>query len=894
MAQPLISSPEFEHHPDGLGVGHSRPRISWHFSHPKGNAAHNWVQSAYDTDIRMDNLAESKIWHVESSNSVLVPWPAADLSSRSVAAVRIRSYNQDGIATEWSPWSTVEAALFRKEDWAARPITSAQRILTKKGGLRPIRFRKQFSVAVEDKIVKARLYITALGVYEAYLNGMRIGDHILAPGWTSYLHRLNYQIFDVTAQILTGENVLAVEVAEGWYAGRLGWGGGKRFIYGDDLGVLAQLEITSNTGHVMFVKSDKTWQSLPSAITCSEFYDGEVYDNREETVDWNTLSYDTGSCMGVKELSFPSAKLVSPDAPPVRVTQKIEPINIITSPAGKTIIDFGQNLAGVVQIRSLQASQGHQISLVHVEVLEDGEISTRPLRDAECTDIVICSSETLNFWKPRFTFHGFRYVEVNNWPGVPTKDDFSALVIHSDMQRRGWFSCSNPLVNKLHENTVWGMRGNFVSIPSDCPQRDERLGWTGDVQIFTPSANFLYNSVGMLAGWMEDVMAEQLARTDGVPGLVVPDVLPDLGPIRPHAVWNDVVILTPWDLYLYSSDTELLRRQYPSMKIYLDKAIPRDTDGLWDPNFWQLGDWLDPKAPLEEPGDGRTDGVLVADAYLVHITQTLSKVCDVIGLSAESESYRLDSLRLKAAFQHKYITPHGMLVNNTQTAVSLAVRFDLYPKDKLTVAGKGIARLVRDSKFRIATGFAGTPVICHSLTAMEHTNLAYRMLLEQHCPSWLYPVTMGATTIWERWDSILPDWKVNPGSMTSFNHYALGSVVDWLHGTVGGISSVDGWKTVIVKPIPGGDIFDAQVAFEGPYGRVSCRWSVSSHNFTMELVIPPNSTAIVKLPYAGSQQTVVGSGNHEFSCHYIAEEWPPKRETSVFWASTKCDCFEDI
>lgn len=330
------------------------------------------------------------------------------------------------------------------------------------------------------------------------------------------------------------------------------------------------------------------------------------------------------------------------------------------------------------------------------------------------------------------------------------------------------------------------------------------------------------------------------------------------------------------------------------MKIYIDKAIPRDTDGLWDPNFWQLGDWLDPKAPPEEPGDGRTDGVLVADAYLVHITQTFSKVCDVIGLSAESESYRLDASRLKAAFQHKYITPHGMLVNNTQTAVSLAVRFDLYPKDKLPIAAKGIARLVRDSKFRIATGFAGTPVICHSLTEMEHTNLAYRMLLEQHCPSWLYPVTMGATTIWERWDSILPDSKVNPGSMTSFNHYALGSVVDWLHGTVGGISSVDGWKTVIVKPIPGGDIFDAQAAFEGPYGRVSCRWSVSGHNFTMELVIPPNSTATVKLPYTGSQQTVVGSGNHEFSCHYLAEEWPPKPETSVFWASTKCNCFEDI
>jgi alpha-L-rhamnosidase len=396
MTQPLISAPEFEHHPDGFGVGHSHPRISWKFSHPRGVVINDWVQSAYDIDIQVDNSASSEITHVESPDSVLVPWPAADLLSRSVAAVRVRAYDQDGIVTQWSPCSTVEAALLRREDWTATPITSAERILTEKGGLRPIRFRKQFAAATEGEVVKARLYITAFGVYEAYLNGMRVGDHILAPGWTSYHHRLNYQTFDVTTQPWTAENVLAIEVAEGWYAGRLRWEGGKRFHYGDDLGILAQLEITYNTGDVVFVKSDDTWRSLPSATMSSEFYDGEIYDQREEITDWNTSDYDVSSCMGTKSLPFPSAKLIAPDAPPVRITQKVESIDIITSPAGKTIVDFGQNLVGIVQIRSLQASAGHQVSLVHVEVLEDGEISTHPLRDVECTDTIICSSTSLH------------------------------------------------------------------------------------------------------------------------------------------------------------------------------------------------------------------------------------------------------------------------------------------------------------------------------------------------------------------------------------------------------------------------------------------------------------------------------------------------------------------
>jgi alpha-L-rhamnosidase len=887
---PQISAPTFEHHLDGFGVDHTRPRISWRFSSSPTDVENDaWAQSAYEIEIARGDRTESYRFNTEES--VLVSWPSGDLLSREGSSVRVRAYGvKPRGATEWSPWSTVEAALLRREDWLSTPIKSEHRVTTKTGSLQPIRFRKTFPA--QSNISKVRLYITAYGVYEAYLNGKKVGNQAFAPGWTSYSHRLNYQIFDITQQVHDGDNVLAVEVGEGWYAGRLTWEAGKRFIYGEDLAVMAQLEMVYENGVVVVVKSDESWKCAPSAIVSSEIYDGEIYDMREEKEAWGTAAFEDSSWMSVKSLPFPTAKLVSPDAPPVRITEKIKPIDIITSPTGKVMIDFGQNLVGVLQIHSLNAPVGQEVSFVHAEVLEDGEAATRPLRTAKCIDTIIGSGKTLKDWSPKFTFHGFRYVQVDGWPGLPTKDNFTALVMHSDMRRRGWFSCSNPLVNKLHENTVWGMRGNFFSVPTDCPQRDERLGWTGDAQIFTPSATFLYDTVGMLSNWLEDVSAEQLAKKCGVPGLVVPDVLPTEWNSTPQAVWHDLVVLTPFDLYKYSADANLLRRQYDSMKIYIDRAIIRGPDNLWDPDVWQLGDWLDPAAPPDEPGNGRTDGVIVADAYLVHITHTMSKICSALGLLNEATKYSQDAEELRAKFQYKYITPHGLLVNNTQTAVSLAIRFELFSnQEQFKTAGSGLARLVRNSQFRIATGFAGTPVICHALTATNNTSLAYRMLLEKHCPSWLYPVTMGATTIWERWDSMLPNGKVNPGSMTSFNHYALGSVVDWLHGTTGGISSQDGWKNILVQPIPGGNLKFAETIFEGPYGRVECKWKIDGTKFEMTLSVPPNSAAIVVLPSSGKSK-VVGSGNHLFESQFVPDPWPPEHAKPAFWGTPHCSCGE--
>ena len=902
MSPSQISSVIFEHHPTGFGIGHARPRISWRFSSPDDDTT-DWIQEAYEIRIGHEGGADVELYTLRSSESVLVPWPSHELKSRESAWVQVRSHgkskHQTGSrqeSTSWSSQVTVETGLLCNEDWTASLITSSL-VPSKNETIRPLCFRKVFTLPEDFQAVsKARIYITSHGVYEAFINGRRISDEEMAPGWTTYNHRLVVQTCDVTTCLTQGKvNVIAVEVGEGWFAGRLGMGEGKRCFYGDRLAILAQLEVTSTTGDIYTMASDDTWRTCESATTRSEIYNGEDHDCRQEQYGWSSdVNFDESSWTPAEVRPPPRARLVASDSPPVRKTGEIHPVKIFKSPLGETLIDFGQNLVGKLQIRLPSGKEGHRVSFSHAEVLENGELGMRPLRDAKPVDRVILSTRQHSIWSPKFTFHGFRYVQVDGWPtdsGMPSGKDIIAQVLHSDMRRTGWFSCSDSLVNKLHENVCWSMRGNFFSLPTDCPQRDERLGWTGDIQVFCPSANFLFDTRGFLGNWLDDVAAEQSEDgRGGVPGLVIPDIFdkPPYPP-GPQAVWQDVTVLTPWDLYFSYGDVDILRRQYTSMKAWVEQGIKRSPTGLWDPNVWQFGDWLDPAAPPSEPGNGRTDGVLVADAYLVRVTQTLAKISALLGNTEDADRYSKDASTLRRAFQHEYVAPSGLLVGDTQTALSLAICFDLYDqKDHVAKAASRLSHLVHTSKYRISTGFAGTPLVTHALSDTGYSQLAYRMLLAQECPSWLYPITMGATTIWERWDSMLPDGSINPGDMTSFNHYALGSVANWLHKSVGGIRPLDpGWRTVRVRPVPGGTITSADIAYESPYGRIECSWIVDREagEFKMTLVIPYNSKALTILPTGQKKATadeeagtLVGSGRHTFSCSYEPAEWPPRAE----------------
>ncbi|HEU5103007.1 MAG TPA: glycoside hydrolase family 78 protein [Roseiflexaceae bacterium] len=862
-----VAGVRFEHLRNALGIGVARPRLSWVVA----TAADGWRQAGYEIEsYGPDGRLREQTGRVESDASVLVDWPFAPLSSRQRIAVRVRVWGADGRVSAWSAPAPTEVGLLNPADWDARFVTPDWDEDTSKAQPGPL-LRREF--AVRAGVAQARLYITSQGVYEAQLNGAVVGDHVLAPGWTSYNHRLRYQTFDVTSMLREGPNALGAMLGDGWYRGRLSFGGGRRNIYGDRLALLAQLEITYADGTADRVITDASWRAARGPILASDVYDGETYDARLERVGWAEVGYDDAGWVGVRPVERDLAKLVAPSGPPVRRTQQLEPIAISSSPSGRTIVDFGQNLVGRLRLM-VQGPAGQTITLRHAEVLENGELATRPLRHAAATDRYTLRGGGPETWEPRFTFHGFRYAEIDGWPGELRPGDLRAIVCHSDMERTGWFECSDPLINRLHENVVWGMRGNFLDIPTDCPQRDERLGWTGDIQVFSPTACFLYDTAGFLQSWLADLAAEQ--RQLGVVPFVVPEVMGRANP--PAAAWGDAAVIVPWVLYQRYGDVGILAQQFDSMCAWVDLIAEKaGARRLWDHGF-QFGDWLDPNAPPDKPGAARTSPQIVASAYFVRSAELTSLAAGVLGRAEDEQRYQALAAEAREAFNREYVTPNGRLLSDATTAYALAIEFALLrDEEQRRHAGARLAALVRESGYRISTGFVGTPLICDALCHVGEYDTAFRLLIQRRCPSWLYPVTMGATTIWERWDSMLPDGSVNPGEMTSFNHYALGAVADWLHRTVAGLApAAPGYRRLAIQPRPGGGLTHARARHRTPYGMAEASWKLEAGQITVEAVVPPGVTASVSLPGGDAAPIEIGPGAHRWAYAYqIAQAQRP-------------------
>ncbi len=865
-----VAQIRFEHHRDAFGIGEDKPRLSWIVN----ATASGWQQAAYEIEAyTSDGQLHDQTGHIASNQSVLVPWPFAPLLSRACLLVRVRVWGTDEQASAWSERFPVEVGLLSPSDWSARFVTPDWLEDTSRAQPTPL-LRNEF--AVRANVRQARLYVTALGVYEAQLNGITIGDAVLAPGWTAYNDRLNYQTFDVTDLLRTGRNALGVILGDGWYRGRLGFDGGIRNTYGDQLALLAQLEIDYTDGSSERIITDETWRATRGPILASDIYDGETYDARLEQPDWSKPAYNDHDWVGVRQLEHNLAILVAPSGPPVRRTELVAPVAINLSPAGHTIVDFGQNLVGRLRLY-VRGPAGQTITLRHAEVLEHGELCTRPLRKAQATDHYTLKGDGIETWEPRFTFHGFRYAEVAGWPGTLQTDDIHAVVCHSDMERTGWFECSDPLINRLHENVLWSMRGNFLSIPTDCPQRDERLGWTGDIQVFAPTASFLYDSAGFLTSWLADVAADQKVAGGVVP-FVVPNGLP--GTPIPAAAWGDAGVIVPWVLYQCYGDDGILATQFESMRAWVE-CINRIAGErhLWNTGF-QFGDWLDPSAPPDRPGAARTDPHVIATAYFARSTELLGQAARVLGRTEEEAHYLQLAAKIREAFDAEYITPAGRVLSDAETAYALALQFGLLKTaEQRRHAGQRLVELVRSNRYRISTGFVGTPLICDALCSVEEYNAAFNLLIQRECPSWLYPVTMGATTIWERWDSLLPDGSVNPGEMTSFNHYALGAVADWLHRTVGGLApATPGYHHLAIQPHPGGGLTYARTRHITPYGLAECAWTIKEGQIEVVVVVPPNTTASVTLPSGTGTAIEVGSGTHRWTYPYQA---PSQRRHSL-------------
>ncbi|KAL2801909.1 bacterial alpha-L-rhamnosidase-domain-containing protein [Aspergillus granulosus] len=861
-----ISQVSFEHHRTALGIGESTPRISWRFD----GKVSDWWQSEYD--IEVNRGGQTQTFHAKSPDSVLVPWPDKPLESGEEATVRVRSFGRRRhVNTAWSEPVTVEPGLLSPEDWQGAEAIVSDRETEVNATHRPIYFRKDFSL--DEEVLSARLYITALGVYEAHLNGQRVGDLVLAPGWQSYTHRHEYNTYDVTTLLQRDENVIGITVGEGWYAGTLGWSG-NRNIYGDTLGVLSLLSVTTLNGTKIFIPSDDTWQSSTGPIVSSQIYDGEVYDSTQQMEGWDSPGFNTTGWLGTHTVEFDTSVLAAPDAPPVRRVEERKLENVFTSASGKTVIDFGQNMVGWLRVR-VKGPRGSTISFVHTEVMENGEVATRPLRTAKATDNITLSGEDQE-WEPSFTFHGFRYVQVDGWPDDTelNADSVTAMVIHTDMEETGFFHCSNPLLNKLHENIIWSMRGNFLSIPTDCPQRDERLGWTGDIHAFARTANFIYNTAGFLRGWLKDAYKEQV-ENNYAPPYVIPNVL---GPSPATSIWGDVVVAVPWALFQTYGDKVMLHEQYPGAQGWIDKGVLRNEVGLFNRSAFQFGDWLDPLAPADSPGEATTSSSLVADAYLIHSTELLANISSYLALTENAEKYARDRANLTRFFQSDWISRNGTVANETQTGLTLPLYFDLFAEpDHYTSAVDRLTDIIAENEYKVGTGFAGTHLLGHALSKYDEADTFYKMLLNEEVPGWLFQVIMNGTTTWERWDSMLPNGSVNPGQMTSFNHYAVGSVGSWMHENIGGLSPAEpGWRRFNVHIRPGGGLNSAEARFLSPYGLIQAKWVTEGRKrgcgevFKMLVTVPPNSEAIISLPGhpvengRGENKVVVGSGVYRF------------------------------
>jgi alpha-L-rhamnosidase len=830
----------FEHRTDEdpvLGIGTATPRLSWIV--PAADAA--FVQEAYEVELTRAGRTPEVV-PVTSGEQVLVPWPAAPLTSRESARVRVR-VSGAGMQSAWSDPETVEAGLLRTEDWTARFISPRE--LGALGAPAPV-LRSAFDLP--GGVVKARLYATAHGLYEAMLNGHRVGDQVLAPGWTSYAHRLRYQTHDVTDLVREGGNDLEVLLGNGWYRGRLGWDG-RHGHYGDRLALLAQLEVTTSDGGIFRLGTDATWTARESGVLADDLYDGQRTDLCPRT----DIRTDA-----VEVIDTDLARLVAPDGPPVRVTQTVPATAVFSSPSGATLVDFGQNLVGWVRLRVREQAPGQEVVVRHAEVLEHGELGVRPLRSAKATDSYLLAGAPLEVLEPSLTFHGFRYAEICGLPEVGVRD-VEAVVVGSDLRRTGWFTSSNPQLNRFHENVVWGMRGNFVDVPTDCPQRDERLGWTGDIQVFAPTASFLFDSAGFLSSWLADLAAEQ--RPDGSVPLVVPDVIES--PLPAAAAWGDAATLVPWFLYQRTGDVGLLARQLPSMRAWVDYiAGLAGADRLWTGGF-QLGDWLDPTAPHDAPFEAQADPDVVATAYLARSAEVVGLAAAVVGDADVAEKYARLAGEVREAFTKEFVTPAGRVLSDAPTVYALALELALLTTDdQRHHAGDRLADLVRSSGFRISTGFVGTPLIMDALTDSGHLDVAYRLMLQTGCPSWLYAVTMGATTVWERWDAMLPDGSINPGQMTSFNHYALGAVADWLHRTFAGLSpAAPGYRELLVRPAPARALTSASARHRTPYGDAEVSWQRSQGQLRLRVLVPVGATASVHIP-GRSEPVRVGHGTH--------------------------------
>lgn len=849
FSQLTITNLVTENRINPIGIDATQPRFSWQLNSDKRNT----MQTAYEIKI---TSGKQTIWSsgkVNDDSSVHVVYKGSPLQSNTKYTWQVRVWDNYNDASNWSEPAFFQTALFNTSDWKAKWIEPG---FEEDSVMRPSPiFRKEFST--NKKIVSATAFITAHGMYEAYINGKRIGDAYLTPGWTSYHHRLQYQTYDVTNFIKNGINAVGVTLGNGWYRGIIGFGDNIN-VYGKDIALLLQINITYSDGSKDFVYSNDSWKSSTGEIRYEEIYNGETDDARMEKTGWLMPGYNDKDWNEVKVANFSFDNLLATQNEPVRKHETFKPVHIFRTPKGEKVIDFGQNLVGWITVK-VKGNAGDTITVSHAEVLDkNGNFYTDNLRAAKAQDKYILKDDNEETFEPHFTWHGFRYAKIEGVQGDLKPEDFTAVALYSDMQPTGTFTSSNTLVNQLQHNIQWGQKGNFLDVPTDCPQRDERLGWTGDAQVFSRTASFNMNVNSFMEKWTKDIAADQY-ESGSVP-FVIPNVLgKDAGG---STGWADVSTIIPWNMYLAYGDKRILENQYASMKAWVDYMTSQSKNNLWQSGF-HFGDWLFYR-PFDD-NDGRsavTDKYLIAQCFYAHSTQLLINAANVLGKTDDAQSYSTLLQKIKDAFVKEYMTPNGRLVSGTQTAYVLALNFDMLPEDLRKQAAERLADNVEDYDNHLTTGFLGTPYLCHVLTRFGYDSIAYKLLLQDTYPSWLYPVKMGATTIWERWDGERPDSTFETPGMNSFNHYAYGAIGDWMYREVVGLDTYEdgvGYKHIKIQPHIGGNFTNASASLKTYYGVASNGWKIDGDKIEMDVEIPANTKATVFIP-ASNADAVTESG----------------------------------
>lgn len=847
------------------------PAIGWKIHSDKRDVVQRSWQLQCSTTANFSSLIfdsgevfSAQSSHIELGDIALLP------STRYYLQVCITD-NQGG-ASAWSPTATFVTGLL-DTPWQAEFISAESP--SDKANSTVTLLRKGFTLSSHKAITAAWVHATALGIYQLFLNGERVGNDELTPGWTSYRHHLCYQTYDVIGLLNQGDNVIGAELAAGWFKGDMGFSRHRNY-YGEQTALLCQMVIQYEDGTQQVVKSDNSWRGSDSARQFAEIYDGETFDACRLQPGWSRAGFNEALWRGVSVVRWDKNTLTAQGAGTVQQIERLAAKALIITPQGDKVLDFGQNMSGWVEFR-VRGQMGDKVILRHFETLDaQGNVYLANLRTAKQTTEYCLNGEGEEVWHPRFSWQGFRYVKVEAYPGALDLNNFTAIVIHSAMAPTGQFSCSNPDLNQLHHNILWGLKSNFVDVPTDCPQRDERLGWTGDAQIFCRTASYLMQTQTFFSKWLLDLKYDQTPE-GGVPH-VIPDILTGhcdqdkfLAEGGTHSAtgWADAAVVNPWTMYLMYGDKRVLENQYASMKGWVNFMQAHADNDIWRYKL-QFGDWVALDAQ-EGSYFGATPEDLICTAWYAHSTLLLAKAAKVLGHTDDYHYYQALQARIVERFQQRFFTADGEMTARTQTAHILALCFNLVPEVWRQRTADTLVELLHEHDGHLVTGFLGTPYFCHALSQNQHPKAAWALLLKEDFPSWLYQVKAGATTIWEHWDGIKPDGSMWSPDMNSFNHYAYGAVGEWLYRTVAGIEADEaapGFKHALISPLPGGGLSWMNAHYQSIYGDIAVKWQAVKGRVVLTFSIPANTTATVKL---SAVRQLLATETLNFA--HVKEEW---------------------